>query len=141
MAANFELKVLSPNRQLAVVRTSSLTLPGTEGYMTILPDHAAMVAELDVGELSFQTAEGAERYFIAGGYVEVDSNHVTVLADVIEKAKEIDVARADKAQKRAMDRLTNVDGSIDIERANRAFKRAEVRVYVAQTLAAAARHH
>lgn len=141
MAANFELKVLSPNRQLAVLRTSSLTLPGTEGYMTILPDHAAMVAELDVGELSFQAADGTERYFIAGGYVEVDSNHVTVLADVIEKAKEIDVSRAEKAQKRAVDRLTSGDSAVDIERANRAFKRAEVRVYVAQTLASAARLH
>lgn len=141
MAANFELKVLSPNRQLAQVRATALTLPGTEGYMTILPDHAAMVAELDVGELSFQAAEGSDRYFIAGGYVEVDHNHVTVLADVIEKAKEIDVSRAEKAQKRAMDRLTGGDSSVDVDRANKAFRRAEVRVYVAQTLAAASRVH
>ncbi len=141
MAANFELKVLSPSRQLAVVRATAVTLPGTAGYMTILPDHAAMVAELDVGELSFQGNEGAERYFIAGGYVEVDHNQVTVLADLIEKAKEIDVSRAQKAQQRALDRLTNSDSSVDVDRANRSFKRAEVRVFVAETLASAARLH
>jgi len=136
MAANFDLKVLSPSRAVTSVKASSVILPGTEGYMTILPDHASMVAELDQGEVTITSADSApERYFVAGGYVEVEANHVTLLVDVIERAKEIDATRAQEARKRALERLSQFGSDTDLERANKALKRADERIFIAQTMA------
>ncbi len=139
MAAKFELKVLAPNRQVFSVQATSVTLPGTAGYMTILPDHAGMIAELDIGEVTVQSSSGSDRLFIAGGYVEVDHNKVKVLADIVEKATEIDLGRAQEARKRAANRLNSLDSATDIERANRSMKRADVRIMVAETMASVAR--
>jgi F-type H+-transporting ATPase subunit epsilon len=133
MAANFDLKVLSPSRSVASVKATAVTLPGSMGYMTILPDHAGMVAELDQGEVTITTTEAAvERFFVAGGYVEVEGNRVTLLADVIERAMEIDVARAETARKRATERLSHIGPETDLERANRALRRAEHRIQMSQ---------
>ncbi len=140
-ASSFELKVLSPSRQLMAIRATAITLPGTLGYMTILPDHAAMIAELDIGEVVVLSSDAGdnERFFIAGGYVEVENNQVNVLADVIEKAQEIDAGRAEQALKRASERLSQLETSLDLERANRSLKRAETRVFIAATMASTAR--
>jgi F-type H+-transporting ATPase subunit epsilon len=133
MAVNFDLKVLSPSRAVANVKATAVTLPGTEGYMTILPEHAGMVAELDQGEVTITTTDGAtERYFVAGGYVEVEGNRVTLLADVIERAHEIDATRAQGARKRATERLSQIGSDTDLERANRALRRADSRILIAQ---------
>ncbi|WP_141736707.1 ATP synthase F1 subunit epsilon [Oligoflexus tunisiensis] len=134
MAANFDLKVLSPSRSVTSVKATAVTLPGSLGYMTILPDHAGMVAELDQGEVTITTTEAAvERFFVAGGYVEVEGNRVTLLADVIERAIEIDMTRAETARKRAADRLSHIGPETDIERANRALRRAEQRLQMSQS--------
>lgn len=133
MAANFDLKVLSPSRAVTSVKATAVTLPGTCGYMTILPDHAGMVAELDLGEVTITTTDsGQERFFVAGGYVEVEGNRVTVLADVIERAREIDTARAQTARKRAAERLAHIGPETDLERANKALQRADQRILIAQ---------
>jgi len=134
MAANFDLKVLSPSRAVTTVKATAVTLPGSEGYMTILPDHAGMVAELDQGEVMITTADAAvERFFVAGGYVEVEGNRVTLLADVIERAREIDVTRAQTSRKRAVERLAHLGADTDLERANRALRRADQRIQMSQS--------
>jgi F-type H+-transporting ATPase subunit epsilon len=140
MAANFELKVLSPSRALISSRAVALTLPGVSGYMTILPDHASMVAELDLGEVVLTSADtSTQRFFVAGGYVEVDSNRVTLLADVIEKEGEIEKSRAEAARKRAAERLNHLTPETDIERANRALMKADHRLLMASVLTSTAR--
>lgn len=130
MAANeMQVQVLSPSKTVANVKAKGVNLPGTLGYMTILPDHAALISELDVGRLVVEKTERGEvlEYFIAGGYVSVENNKVMVLADTIEPVADIDGARAEKAKQRALDRLTSKDGEIDLERARIALRRAETR--------------
>ena len=141
MAGKFELKILSPSRTLLSVKAHSLIVPGSQGYMTILPNHAAMVAEIGVGELVIQATgiAAAERYFVSGGYIDVDHNKILVLADIVEKANEIDLTRAQEALKRAQAHLSRISEETDLERASQAQKRAEVRVFVAQTLASVAK--
>jgi F-type H+-transporting ATPase subunit epsilon len=93
-----------------------------------------MVAELDQGEVTITTADNTvERFFVAGGYVEVESNRVTLLADVIERASEIDKNRAQTARKRAAERLANIGPDTDLERANRALRRADQRLQMSQS--------
>ena len=107
--------------------------------MTVLPDHATMIAELDIGEVLVHSTSGTERFFIAGGYVEVDHNKVKVLADIIEKSTEINLTRAQDARQRASKRLVSIDESTDLQRANRSMKRADVRIMIAETLSSVVR--
>lgn len=141
MAQDFQVSILSPSARVAECRADSLTLPGSQGYMTILSEHAEMVAELGFGEVTVKTVDhGNDYYFLSGGFVQVDGGQVTILADVVEKAPGIDVERAKASRERALRRLEgNKDDEVDVDRANRALRRAEVRILVAQTLAAASK--
>jgi F-type H+-transporting ATPase subunit epsilon len=79
--------------------------PGAEGEMGILPNHAPLLTTLDFGVLRVRY-EGEEQAFaIAGGFLEVRPDVVTVLADVGERVEEIDEARAQAARERAEELL------------------------------------
>ncbi|RZA13300.1 MAG: F0F1 ATP synthase subunit epsilon, partial [Proteobacteria bacterium] len=71
-------------------------------------------------------------YFISGGYVEVDHNRVSVLADTVEAAKDINVAKAEEALKAAQAVLSNLTPETDVEAANRELKAAQARVQIAR---------
>ncbi|MFW7378296.1 MAG: ATP synthase F1 subunit epsilon [Oligoflexus sp.] len=136
MAQDFHVSILSPSAKVMECQAKSLIVPGSQGYMTILPDHAQMVAELGFGELTMETGESNKSvYFLSGGFVEVEGGDVVILADVVEAAPKIDMERAKASRDRALQRLEASD-DIDVDRANQALRRAEVRIMVAQTLAA-----
>ena len=121
-------KVLCPGKPVADVAASGVVLPAALGYMEILPEHASMVAEIDVGELVVKKSAGENlRYFISGGYVQVQNNEVVVLADVIEGQDAIDRERLEKAEKRANERLVAAQPDTDIPRALAAQRRAAAR--------------
>lgn len=139
MAQDFNVSILSPSAKVTECRAKALTLPGSQGYMTILPDHAQMVAELGFGEVKIETVDSGNAYcFLSGGFVEIDGENVTVLADVIELAPKIDTERAKASRDRALQRLKG-DEDVDVDRANQSLHRAEHRMLIAQTLVAASK--
>lgn len=78
-----------------------VSVPGTEGRMGILPNHSPLLSALDFGEVLVRHS-GAEEFFaIGGGFVEVQPDHVTILADSAEHADEIDLERAENARLQA----------------------------------------
>jgi F-type H+-transporting ATPase subunit epsilon len=82
-------------------QVDSVNVPGSEGRMGILPNHSPLLTTLDYGEIVVRTS-GVEEYFaIGGGFLEVQPDHVTVLADSAERADEIDLERAESAMARA----------------------------------------
>ena len=86
MADTFLLEVATPERLLVNERVSEAQIPAANGYLGILPGHAALLAELGAGELSY-AVEGRRRALkIDGGWVEVADNHVRVLATTAEKS-------------------------------------------------------
>lgn len=94
---------------------------------------ATLISELGCGPLSFKTESGQKRVLaICGGYVEVASNHVRVLARHAEYADEIDVARAEAALKRANERLLHPTPDVDVARALSALNRAQARLAAAK---------
>lgn len=129
MAATFELEIATPERSLVRETVLRAQIPGKDGYLGILPDHAALVSELGIGTLTYATAEGG-RYVVAvhGGFVEVADNRVRVLADLAEPGLEIDVARAQRALERASLELTNPSEGASPATALAAVKRAEARL-------------
>ena len=112
-----------------------LIVPGSEGRLAILPRHAPLMTTLDYGELIFRRGTNETSFAIGGGFLEVHSDKVTVLADVAENADEIDAERAEEARKRAEDRLQNPNTdqtSVDLARAQASLQRALLRLNVVE---------
>ena len=84
MADTFEIEIATPEKLVARAQAESAQIPGKDGYMGILPGHAALLSELGAGDLSFVAAGQTKAYKITGGYVEVRDDHVRVLADRAE---------------------------------------------------------
>jgi F-type H+-transporting ATPase subunit epsilon len=122
----FKLSVVTPEKPLIDQEVRSIIAPGSEGYLGILTDHAPLITALIPGKLSVTDPTNHESFYaISGGFLEVSHNVVTILADAIEPIKEIDLARALEAEKRAKERLANrTDSNIDVERAEAALARA-----------------
>jgi|RhiMethySRZTD1v2_1073278.scaffolds.fasta_scaffold175533_2 F-type H+-transporting ATPase subunit epsilon len=125
------LEIVTPDRAIVREEVDEVELPGYEGYFGVLPGHTPLLATLKVGELWYRT--GSEKHFlaVAGGFVEVLPDRVTVLAQIAERAQDIDVARAEAARQRAEERLARPAGDIDLERARIAHLKSLVRLQVA----------
>ncbi|MCP4415052.1 MAG: F0F1 ATP synthase subunit epsilon [Chloroflexi bacterium] len=94
--------IVTQERTVFSQQVASVSLPGTEGRMGILPNHSALLTTLSFGEVSVRHTSGEEEHFaIGGGYAEVQPDKIVVLADSAEQAEDIDVERADRARKRA----------------------------------------
>jgi F-type H+-transporting ATPase subunit epsilon len=112
MSGSLTLSVLSPERKLVQqVAVKQVVLPGSEGQIEILPGHAAMVGTLETGLFRFELETGGSTLgVISSGFFEVQSGgQVQVLAETLELDREIDVARARKAQQLAEETLREAD--------------------------------
>ena len=124
------LEIVTPDRSLVHEEVDEVQLPGAEGHLGVLPGHTPLLATLAVDELWYRIGEEKHYLAIAGGFGEVLPDRVTVLAQVAERAQDIDVGRAEDAQKRAEERL-NKSVNVDIERARIALLKSIIRSRVA----------
>jgi F-type H+-transporting ATPase subunit epsilon len=126
-----QLQIVSADRLLVNEQVDEVQIPGSEGYLGVLPGHTPLLATLQVGELWYR--QGQEKHYlsIAFGFVEIQPDRVTILAQIAEPAAEIDAARAEDARKRAEERLTRPAPDVDFERARIALLKALVRLQVA----------
>ncbi|MDH3602881.1 MAG: F0F1 ATP synthase subunit epsilon [Candidatus Tectomicrobia bacterium] len=127
-----EVEIVTPERVLLQARVDELNVPGELGYLGILPGHTAFLTTLGEGELMVR--QGAEQRFLAifRGYMEVNDDKVTILAETAESGDEIDRPRAESARDRAEDRLRRTqEVDIDFERARAALMRSMIRLQVA----------
>ncbi len=107
--------------------------PGADGQLGILPRHAPLLTTLALGELRLRHAGVDEGIFVAGGFLEVNRNVVTVLADDAERATEIDEARAEEARHRAEALLAqHAPGSEEAALAAMQLERAVGRLRIAE---------
>ena len=131
LPSHLQLQIVSADRSLVNERVDEVEIPGAEGYFGVLPGHTPLLALLGAGELWYR--QGQEKHYlaIAFGFAEVLPDRVTVLAQVAERAAEIDVARAEAARKRAEQRIGSPHSDMDWERARVALLKALVRLQVA----------
>jgi len=124
---------VTPERALVTEQVDEVELPGAEGYFGVLPGHTPLLAALQVGELWYRI--GQERHYlaVAFGFAEVLPERVTVLAQVAERAQDIDVERAERARKRAEELLAHASKPVDMdfERARIALMKSLIRLQVA----------
>jgi F-type H+-transporting ATPase subunit epsilon len=131
LPTHLTLEIVTPDRSLVREEVDEVEVPGSEGYLGILPGHTPLLATLGVGELWYRKGQEKHYLAIAGGFVEVLPDRVTILAHTAELARDIDLARAEAAKKRAEDRLDRASVDIDAERARLALLRALTRLQVA----------
>ena len=126
------VEVVTAEREIYNGEADMVVARGTEGVLGILPRHAALLTTLAIGEMRIKLGDAEEPLFVAGGFLEVRNNVVTVLADTAEHAEEIDEARAEEARRRAQERLEQATS--DVERADMlgALERAINRIKVAE---------
>ena len=125
------LEIVTPDRALVTEQVDEVQLPGSEGYFGVLPGHAPLLASLQVGELWYRIGQEKHYLAIAFGFVEVMPDRVTVLANVAERAQDIDVTRAEAAKGRAEQRISSAQTGLDFERARVAMMKSLIRLQVA----------
>jgi F-type H+-transporting ATPase subunit epsilon len=129
---SLHLQIVSADRLLVnEQRVDEVEIPGSEGYFGVLPGHTALLALLGAGELWYRKGQETFYLAVAFGFAEVLPDRVTILAQIAERADEIDVARAETAKKRAEQRLATSAVDIDFERARIAMLKSLIRIQVA----------
>ena len=129
--AHLQLEVVSADRSLVNEQVDEVQIPGALGYLGVLPGHAPLITELGIGLLSYQRNGDTHYLTIIHGYAEVLPDRVIVLAEISERAEEIDLTRATAALERAKERLAKPHPELDWERAEYALKRALIRLQAA----------
>ena len=130
LPTSIELQIVTPDRLLVHEQVDEVEIPGADGYFDVLPGHTPLLAMLQVGELWYR--KGSEKYYlsIAFGFAEVLPDRVTILAELAERADEIDAARAEAARRRAEERIAKPAPEVDFERARIALMKSMVRLQV-----------
>lgn len=129
---SFTLEIVTPRKMVFKGEVSSFSAPGVMGGFQVLYNHAALLSNLQIGEVKYVDSNGREvRFATSGGFVEVKENHVVLLAETAERADEIDTERAKAAEQRARKRLAERSKDIDSDRAQAALARALNRLRVA----------
>jgi F-type H+-transporting ATPase subunit epsilon len=128
-----ELQIITPERVVfSEDGVESVTIPGSEGELTVLPSHAPLMTALQPGPLVFRKGGQEVDVALSGGFLEVRNDKVIVLADSAERSDEIDAARAEESRQRAAAALATREGEVDIAAALAALGRAQARLRVVE---------
>ncbi len=131
--AKLQFELVSPERIVYSDDGVEMVIaPGADGELGILPNHAPLLTTLGIGELRIRKGAEEESFAVGGGFLEVLANRVIVMADVAERADEIDVARAEAAGERAERRYREMPEGLDIARLQAAVRRSSLRLKVAR---------
>jgi len=133
-----QVEVVTPDGEVYAGDVAMVVLPGVDGELGILPRHQPLVTLLAIGETRIRTITQEWDYIATGiGYAQVLFDKVLVVVDHGELAGAIDVARAQEAHERALERMKEsgdlgAQAEVDYFRAEQALKRAENRLHVAR---------
>ncbi len=137
LPTSIDLQIVTPDRMLVHEQVDEVEIPGVDGYFGVLPGHTPLLAALSVGELWYRKGQDRTYLAIAYGFAEVLPDRVTILAQLAERAEDIDVGRAESARSRATGRLDQ-KSEIDYERARMALAKSMTRLQVSSRIASGA---
>ena len=125
------LDIVTPDKVVLNAEVDYVGACGVDGQFGLMPQHAPLLSALKVGDLYYRQGSETHWVFVAGGFVQISDNKVTVLAESAELASDIDVERAQEAKARAEQRLADPKPDVDLIRAEQALQRAVSRIRVA----------
>ena len=127
----FQFEVVTPSRVLVLEEVEFVLAPGAEGEFGVLAGHCPFITTLKIGSLFFRK-NGAEQHMtVMGGFAEVTPTKTVVLAELAEKAEELDMERARKAQQESEKKLAAAVTGPEREQAQKSLDRALTRQAVA----------
>jgi F-type H+-transporting ATPase subunit epsilon len=130
LPTHIDLQIVTPDKMLVREQVDEVEIPGSEGYFGVLPGHTPMLASLSVGELWYRKGQEKTYLAIALGFAEVLPDRVTILAQLAERAEDIDTSRAEEARRRAESRIGQQKAEVDYERARTALMKSLTRLQV-----------
>lgn len=132
MAEQLHLEVVTPERRLLSEQVNSVTVPGRGGELGILPGHAPLISDLQTGVISYNENGTTFQLHVSGGFVEVNNDKVSVLAEIAERPDEIDANQARASRDQLEKQMSTWSGSEeDLERAKAEFERSTIRLQLA----------
>jgi F-type H+-transporting ATPase subunit epsilon len=129
MASTIRFELVTPERMIISEEVDEVVAPGYEGEFGVLPEHTFFLAVLKIGVLRYRKGNDVKKMAVGGGFAQVSADRMIVMADVAERAEEIDAERARRAQARAEAALKDL--SLDEEtyrKAHAALQRALARM-------------
>lgn len=130
--ADLKLEIVTPEKKVFDETVDTVTVPTATGEVGILPNHAPLISSLKPGILSYSNQGATERMVISGGFIEVNSNKVSILADIAETPDEIDVEIARVERDAAEKALGSWNGTQEeFETENENLERAQARLQLA----------
>ena len=119
MASTVQCSIVSAEEEIFTGAVEMVVASGTIGELGIMPGHTPLLSGVKPGPVRLILEGGEEEVFFAsGGYIEVQPNHITILADTALRAADIDEAAAAQAQQEAEQQLSDVQAEIDFARVN-----------------------
>jgi F-type H+-transporting ATPase subunit epsilon len=129
--SNIQVDVVSAEEMIFSGMAKFVALPGESGELGIMPGHTPLITRIKPGAVRIEKADGSEEFvFVAGGILEVQPHHVTVLSDTAIRGKDLDEAKASDARSQAEEALKNAKSEIDMAMAT-----SELAVLAAQLTA------
>ena len=130
MAGTIQFDLVTPERLIVSEAVDEVMAPGSEGEFGVLPGHCPFLSTLRSGELKYRMGDQWRHVSVSWGYAEVGPGRITVLAELAERAEEIDLARAEAAAKAAEQELAGTARQEEMAAARRSLEKALTRLKV-----------
>ena len=132
LPTSLRLEVVTPERRLLDETVDEVVMPGSQGYLGVLPGHAPLLTSLAVGVLEYR--KGTQKHYlaIAWGFAEVLPERVIVLANIAERAEEIDLARAEAKKSEIEEKIRRAQAELDMDLLTGSLQKAVTRVQAAR---------
>jgi F-type H+-transporting ATPase subunit epsilon len=132
MPGKILLEIVTPDKLLLSQEVDEIIAPGAEGEFGVLPGHCQFLSSLRVGELKYRVGDAVNHMTIMWGFVDVTPKRVTVLAEIAEKAEDIDIERAQAKVLEAEAKVAAGGSREEIEVALTSLEKARLRKKVAE---------
>ena len=123
-----DIKIIEPDGMFYEGKANFLEFTSVDGEMGVYKNHIPLTTILEPCVMKIHNAGEIKKAAVLGGFIEIQKEYATILAEDANWPEEIDVERAKAAKKRAEERLTQKDSSMDMVRAEAALKRAMARI-------------
>ncbi|VAW21710.1 ATP synthase epsilon chain [hydrothermal vent metagenome] len=110
MAATITIEIVSPEHLVLSEEAQSVSVPGQEGYFTVMGEHAPLMTTLKPGFITVVAGSGTRTYYVQGGFADISPDGVTILAEVAKTGEDFDRSEIDAAILAAQAELEKAEG-------------------------------
>ena len=132
LPTSIRLEVVTPDRLILTEDVDEISIPGSEGYLGILPGHLPLLTMIGTGVLSYRKGQKKLNFAVNEGFAEVLPDRAIIMVRTLERPDEIDVARARAAKEKAEKMLASKE-PVDVEQAMSDLLKATTRISVAES--------